>query len=415
MRLLKLLMDLRDRHPIESGDPTLQHIRRLLSGYPYLIAELNAFLPNVCKPDLPNQSRDPKPTSTLDDGGRFVSMVADRLSEEKFKRFLVLLDQSRKTGSLDYIEIQKLLSDHADLIQNFEIFKQGKTCGKRRHAGSSHAEKVEWQVKHSTGMVIKSAAQSKSKMIQKQDGIGCQAGNIEDDDNTVYALEDAMYELDMRFEWYSQLHREIKKFLEYKKDFKSELSSELIQLEDYLCPKSITCMTDLFCGSRDHVMEYLNERGEETLSHMLRHLEEQKRQRTQFGQKARSHIGNHIIEQLHGVFKTWGGGLMDGGLWLLVLDGGLFLSKGTGISEDFEEIPVQSCGFRILDVGYLSQDEAWASGGCGILLRTSNGGKTWTRGKAADNIAANLYSVKFIDDNKGFVLGNDGVLLRYVG
>ncbi|TYH25847.1 hypothetical protein E1A91_A03G182000v1 [Gossypium mustelinum] len=105
----------------------------------------------------------------------------------------------------------------------------------------------------------------------------------------------------------------------------------------------------------------------------------------------------------------------DGGLWLLVRGGGLFLSKGTGISEDFEEVPVQSRGFGILDVGYRSEEEAWAAGGSGILLRTTNGGKNWTRDKAADNIAANLYSVKFINDKKGFVLGNDGVLLRYLG
>ncbi|KAE9455572.1 hypothetical protein C3L33_12552, partial [Rhododendron williamsianum] len=122
----------------------------------------------------------------------------------------------------------------------------------------------------------------------------------------------------------------------------------------------------------------------------------------------------------------------DGGLWLLVRGGGLYLSKGTGasersfsseylliiihlITEEFEEIPVQSRGFGILDVGYRSQDEAWAAGGSGILLRTNNGGKTWIRDKAADNIAANLYSVKFINDQTGFVLGNDGVLLRYLG
>ena len=42
------------------------------------------------------------------------------------------------------------------------------------------------------------------------------------------------------------------------------------------------------------------------------------------------------------------------------------------------------------------QEEAWAAGGSGILLRTTNGGKTWTRDKAADNIAANLYSVKWV-------------------
>ncbi|KAG4979382.1 hypothetical protein JHK85_033340 [Glycine max] len=105
----------------------------------------------------------------------------------------------------------------------------------------------------------------------------------------------------------------------------------------------------------------------------------------------------------------------DGGLWLLVRGGGLYLSKGKGLTEEFEEVPVQSRGFGILDVGYRSTDEAWAAGGSGILLRTTNGGKSWIRDKAADNIAANLYSVKFIDEKKGFVLGNDGVLLRYLG
>eukprot|EP00252_Welwitschia_mirabilis_P014642 TRINITY_DN3221_c0_g1_i1.p1 TRINITY_DN3221_c0_g1~~TRINITY_DN3221_c0_g1_i1.p1 ORF type:complete len:419 (-),score=90.89 TRINITY_DN3221_c0_g1_i1:391-1647(-) len=105
----------------------------------------------------------------------------------------------------------------------------------------------------------------------------------------------------------------------------------------------------------------------------------------------------------------------DGGLWLLVRGGGLYLSKGSGITEDFEEVPISSRGFGILDVGYRSKDEAWAAGGSGILLRTVDGGKTWIRDKAADNIAANLYAVKFIDEKRGFVLGNDGVLLRYVG
>ncbi|MCO5584444.1 hypothetical protein L7F22_038371 [Adiantum nelumboides] len=105
----------------------------------------------------------------------------------------------------------------------------------------------------------------------------------------------------------------------------------------------------------------------------------------------------------------------DGGLWLVVRGGGLFLSKGSGVSEDFEEAQLQSRGFGILDVGYRSKDEAWAAGGSGILLRTVDGGRSWIRDKAADNIAANLYSVKFIDDRKGFVLGNNGVLLRYLG
>ncbi|CAK9863322.1 unnamed protein product [Sphagnum jensenii] len=103
----------------------------------------------------------------------------------------------------------------------------------------------------------------------------------------------------------------------------------------------------------------------------------------------------------------------DGGLWLVVRGGGLFLSKGTGVSDDFEEARISSRGFGILDVGYRSKDEAWAAGGSGILLRTLDGGKNWVRDKVADSIAANLYSVKFVND-KGFVLGNDGVLLRYL-
>ncbi|XP_041013945.1 photosystem II stability/assembly factor HCF136, chloroplastic isoform X1 [Juglans microcarpa x Juglans regia] len=45
----------------------------------------------------------------------------------------------------------------------------------------------------------------------------------------------------------------------------------------------------------------------------------------------------------------------DGGLWLLVRGGGLYLSKGSGITEEFEEVPVQSRGFGILDVGFRSE------------------------------------------------------------
>ncbi|KAI3830093.1 hypothetical protein L1987_04226 [Smallanthus sonchifolius] len=44
-----------------------------------------------------------------------------------------------------------------------------------------------------------------------------------------------------------------------------------------------------------------------------------------------------------------------------------------------------------------------------------NSGKSWSRDKAANDIAANLYSVKFINERQGFVLGNDGVLLKYLG
>ncbi|XP_002966130.2 photosystem II stability/assembly factor HCF136, chloroplastic [Selaginella moellendorffii] len=104
----------------------------------------------------------------------------------------------------------------------------------------------------------------------------------------------------------------------------------------------------------------------------------------------------------------------DGGLWLVVRGGGLYLGKCLGVCEDFEEASIPSRGFGILDLGYRSKDEAWAAGGSGMLLKTTDGGNTWSRDRVADSIAANLYSVKFLDNKKGFVLGNDGVLLRYL-
>lgn len=41
-----------------------------------------------------------------------------------------------------------------------------------------------------------------------------------------------------------------------------------------------------------------------------------------------------------------------------------------------------------------------------------DGGQTWRRERAADSLAANLYELVFTKGGLGFVLGNDGVLLR---
>jgi photosystem II stability/assembly factor-like uncharacterized protein len=54
----------------------------------------------------------------------------------------------------------------------------------------------------------------------------------------------------------------------------------------------------------------------------------------------------------------------------------------------------------------------FACGGSGSLFKTEDGGQTWRRERAADSLAANLYEVVFTRAGLGFVLGNDGVLLR---
>ncbi len=47
-----------------------------------------------------------------------------------------------------------------------------------------------------------------------------------------------------------------------------------------------------------------------------------------------------------------------------------------------------------------------------LRLAAEDGGQSWKREKAADELAANLYELVFTPGGLGFVLGNDGVLLR---
>jgi len=67
----------------------------------------------------------------------------------------------------------------------------------------------------------------------------------------------------------------------------------------------------------------------------------------------------------------------------------------------------------LIDVAWRNNDEVWVVGGGGVMYVSKDGGKTFQFNSAADDIPGNLYRVKFFGDNKGFVLGSDGVLLKY--
>jgi hypothetical protein len=56
----------------------------------------------------------------------------------------------------------------------------------------------------------------------------------------------------------------------------------------------------------------------------------------------------------------------------------------------------------------------FACGGSGSLFKSTDSGKSWKRDRSTDSIAGNLYAVEF-DGKNGFILGNDGILLRYIG
>ena len=58
--------------------------------------------------------------------------------------------------------------------------------------------------------------------------------------------------------------------------------------------------------------------------------------------------------------------------------------------------------------------EGYAVGGSGTLLKTEDLGQSWKRDRSTDGVAGNLYAVKFTPGGAGFILGNDGILLRYI-
>ena len=107
------------------------------------------------------------------------------------------------------------------------------------------------------------------------------------------------------------------------------------------------------------------------------------------------------------------------GVWMS-LNGGLLQicepNQDLSSEEEFKfaDSKIRSGGYGILDVSWKDGQEVWAVGGGGSMFVSKDGGKTFTFNKSADEIPGNLYKVKFFGD-KGFVLGSEGVLLRYKG
>ena len=83
------------------------------------------------------------------------------------------------------------------------------------------------------------------------------------------------------------------------------------------------------------------------------------------------------------------------------------------IERTFENCRINSGGYGIIDVTWKDDNNVWAVGGSGIIFESTDGGNSFKFNDDAKDIPGNLYRVKFFGESKGFVLGSDGVLLRY--
>lgn len=104
----------------------------------------------------------------------------------------------------------------------------------------------------------------------------------------------------------------------------------------------------------------------------------------------------------------------DGRLWILARGGQLQFSS-VDDQESWEEgqYPEFSTSWGLLDLAYRTPDEIWLSGGSGNLLCSFDGGKTWQKDREVENVPSNFYKIVFVNSEQGFILGQEGVLLKY--
>nr|WP_265264941.1 photosynthesis system II assembly factor Ycf48 [Spirulina subsalsa] len=107
----------------------------------------------------------------------------------------------------------------------------------------------------------------------------------------------------------------------------------------------------------------------------------------------------------------------DGRQWLLARGGQIQFSRPDADGEEslWDEViyPEVSTSWGLLDIAYRTPEEIWVSGGSGNLLVSEDGGETWQKDRAVETVPTNFYKILFIGQDKGFILGDRGILLRY--
>ncbi len=103
-----------------------------------------------------------------------------------------------------------------------------------------------------------------------------------------------------------------------------------------------------------------------------------------------------------------------GKLWAISRGGQIRFSNSRA-ADDFTEAlnPEFGTSWGLLDMAFRTSDEVWITGGGGNLLCSFDGGQTWFKDKAINDVPSNLYRIVFNGPDQGFILGQRGTILRY--
>jgi photosystem II stability/assembly factor-like uncharacterized protein len=106
----------------------------------------------------------------------------------------------------------------------------------------------------------------------------------------------------------------------------------------------------------------------------------------------------------------------DGELWMVARGAQIRLNSEPGDVEAWGRaiIPITN-GYGYLDMAWDPQGSLWTGGGSGTLLSSADGGKSWSKDPVGAAQPTNFTRFVFTPDGKGFVLGERGALLRWVG
>jgi photosystem II stability/assembly factor-like uncharacterized protein len=94
----------------------------------------------------------------------------------------------------------------------------------------------------------------------------------------------------------------------------------------------------------------------------------------------------------------------------------LRFNQEAGNAEEWGKavIPITN-GYGYLDMAWDPNGAIWTGGGSGTLLVSADGGSTWRKDPVGAQQPSNFTRIAFGPDGKGFVLGERGTLLRWIG